>query len=788
MENTGSTRRAADDLSASFPPDYPRGSAREYRGASEFGESADGTVTATVADVVRAAAALGVDPLVFAGAALALVLHRHTTRTDVHLGLRLPGDAPSAALVRVSATATYADLVRQLVAAGGAGDWPVARVGVVGGPAEAYVAAAEIELLLDVDPPMLGLRYDANLFQRATARWLLAHCRSVLAAAAAAPATPVTDLRMTDGPATPRPVGAVPMPAGYSAPPPPGSAETLVTRLDRVVAEHGDRIAVRGPGGVVRYAELGWRSAELATEVATVAPRGSRVAVLCAHDIDLVPAVMAVLRAGAAYVPLDPRQPVGRLARLAAVAEVGAVLCDPSSVAVARVVGKGLPVLVTSGGSASGAQPAPPEPTDLAYLLHTSGSTGEPKAVVQSHRNVLGHAVSYADSVRLGPGDRITMLARASSDAGVMDLFGGLLSGATLTFIEPLQPAAALCDALADGIDVLHCTPTLFRHLTGTERRLDGVRVVVLGGEEATSGDLRRCRAVFPAATLVNGLGPTECTLALRHVAGPDDLGGTSLPVGRAMPGVTVDLLDAQGRPTEVFGELCLTGERVALGYWGSESAAFGKADDGTPNYRTGDYARYRADGSLVHCGRMDRQVKVRGHRVEPAGIESALRAHPTVAQAVAIQDGQGRLVAYVTAPTPFPPDGAELLDYLGRYLPDYAVPWTVVVLDELPVGPTGKVDRSRLPAPSEPVGTDADDGARTPTESAVATVWCEVLGIDGTGLSTNFMAAGGDSVRMVELLAAVSDRFGVEVALTDFLAAPTVRTLVDIIEGGTGA
>jgi acyl-CoA synthetase (AMP-forming)/AMP-acid ligase II/aryl carrier-like protein len=402
---------------------------------------------------------------------------------------------------------------------------------------------------------------------------------------------------------------------------------------------------------------------------------------------------------------------------------------------------------------------------------------------MQSHRNVLAHAIRYAERLRIGPTDRLPVVARYTSDAAVMDLFGGLLSGACLHLIDPYaQSPAGLRAALVEArATVLHCTPTLFRHLV-SHAAVAGlhsdIRAVVLGGEETTQADL----ADF-------GLGPTECTIALQYLVDPAADRLPSVPVGHPVDGVTVDLVDTSGRRTEVFGEVVLRSEQVALGYWNQPertAEVFGTDPDGSRFYRTGDLARRLPDGRLVFCGRRDQQVKIRGYRVEPAEAETLLRAHPTVRRAAVVVDRHpengARLVGYVTSPGALNADPEELLGYLGRQLPSYAVPDRVMVLDRLPIGPTGKLDRARLPTPPEPA-KEAGNVPRTDLEQALARIWCDVLGRESAGLRDNFLASGGDSLRVMELLARISEELGAEVSLVVFLGSPTVETLVKCVE-----
>ncbi|MFJ8434735.1 amino acid adenylation domain-containing protein [Kitasatospora sp. NPDC094019] len=820
-----------------LPTDRPRLTAGPYRPGTERLP----LPAATTARLDEVSDAAGVPPSTTVLTVWAAVLHRHTGRTELPIGLAAdPPDGPAVLplLLRLRPAAAFAEELPRIHSAALAAALPAAANtaapdtappeprAVSGHPGERELRASAPDVALSLEreggAAALCLRYNTGLLSRSTAVWMLGHCLTLLGEALADPGRPVRELRVQDEP----PVGvwSLPVPAGFTAPAPAAPGETLVDRFLRTAAAHAGRTAVTGPSGTLDYAGLERVTAATARRLRRSGGPGKRVAVLCEHDLGAVVGAWSVLRTGAAYVPLDPRQPDGRLTRLLLDADADAILCDPGLTARASALARGRRVLpldpadpgpateVRPDGGArtdsatlpdGGARPGtggPPNggPDALAYLLHTSGSTGTPKAVMQTSGNVLAHALTYADRIRLGPGDQVPLLARHTFDAAVMDLYGALLTGATLHVLDPLLPAPRLRERLAAaGATVLHCTPTVFRHLTGDlaedaarhEATLGTVRAVVLGGEEAGPHDLRRFLRAFPeGSALVNGLGPTECTLIAQHLAVRADLGGGALPVGGPVEGVRIRLVDADGHPTELRGELEVRGERVASGYWGRPevtAGAFGTAPDGTRYYRTGDLVRRRADGALVFLGRRDRQIKIRGHRIEPGEIEAVLRGHPTVAEAVLTVDTRrptARLVAHVTPATAFPPDAEELGRYLARTLPEHAVPWRVVALERLPLGPTGKLDRSALPAPEE-APADTGDAPSTPTERAVAGVWCRVLGVPSARLHSNFVASGGDSIQLLTLLTEIRAELGVELDLLEILAAPTVATMAHLIE-----
>lgn len=662
----------------------------------------------------------------------------------------------------------------------------------------------DIELVVrDTGPqPALRLVYDASRFSRPTALRLLRHVARFVSEAHNAPESAVMRLPVEDEPARPSRwslsgPGRRPLPS-------PDAQESLADRFRSVARGNPDRVAVSGPSGEYRYAELDRDSTALAVKLRRQLGGQQRFALLCDHDIGLALGIWSVLKAGATYVPLDPRQPDGRLARIIEDAQVDAIVCDDGLVARAAPLARGKPVISLSGPVSEVGDPslAPITPGTTAYLLHTSGTTGGPKAVMQTHANVLAHAMTYADRIGLGPDDRVPLLARFTFDLAVVDFFATLLTGASIHIIDPLTPAPELWDRIAEaGATILHCTPTHFRHLMSGVRGASedrsacaaatAIRAVVLGGEKVTNDDLQAFFAHFPAqCALVSGLSATECSVAIQHLSRRSDLAASSIPVGYPVDGVRVRLLDEDGLPTEVFGELEILSERVALGYWNrpdETAAAFGEHPDGIRFYRTGDLARRLPDGELVHCGRKDRQVKIRGHRIEPAEIEGILRSHPTVAQAAVLHDQRldsPRLVAYVTSSTAIPLDIDELAGYLGRQLPDYAVPAQILALDAMPVGPTGKLDHSRLPLPDAEAAASFDEPEDS-LERAVANIWCQILGIPRIGTRVTFMASGGDSILLMALMGRIREDLHAEIPLIDVLKNPTVAGMADLVRLG---
>ena len=342
-----------------------------------------------------------------------------------------------------------------------------------------------------------------------------------------------------------------------------------------------------------------------------------------------------------------------------------------------------------------GAVAAPRTPDSLAYLLYTSGSTGEPKAVMQNDRNVLHHASVYINSLHLHAQDRLTLFSSYTFDAAIMDIFGALLSGATLCPVDVRNEMAHELTAWIgeQEITVFHSTPTVYRHILsqlGAGEEISSVRLVVMGGEPVLHDDVDLYRQHFSRQCLfVNGLGPTESTTALQYWIDQDTaLPGRVVPVGYPVPGSEALLLDAYGKPTEMLGEIAIRSSHVALGYWRQPELTQEKfetfANGSTSRiYRTGDIGRRRADGCIEFVGRVDQQVKLRGHRIEAGEVEAALCRHNSVEKAaVALcedQQQQAYLIAYVVTGAGVSLDEDKLRAYLMTTIPAYMIPASII-------------------------------------------------------------------------------------------------------------
>ncbi|GAB1510344.1 amino acid adenylation domain-containing protein [Actinophytocola sp. KF-1] len=603
----------------------------------------------------------------------------------------------------------------------------------------------------------LWWEFSTDVVDRATVERMAGHYVALLRAIVATPDAAIGDLPLEAG----SPARAVP---AVTDPGPP---------VAELVARHAttrpDAVAVSGPAGeTLTFAELA--AAVTATAAALVA-EGVRadtpVAVALHRTPDWIVALLAVLRAGGAFVPLDPAQPAARRERI--LADSGATV----GITVDAPLGTDVRWLRPGARAAAALPEVAPE--QLAYVLYTSGSTGEPRGVAVTHRGLANLVRWHRRAYDLGPGERVSHLAGLGFDAIVEEIFPALAAGATVHLApdEARATAPAVRDWLcAQGITVAFVATPVAELLFGLDWPAGyALRHLMTGGDRLT----RRPPAGLPF-TVTNQYGPTENTVVA--TAGPVSPDGAGLPdIGTAIDGVGTLVLDARLRPVPagVPGELCLTGESLARGYHGrpdATRAAFTTVD-GVRVYRTGDRVRQRQDGTLEFLGRLDDQVKVRGVRIEPAEVEAALVAHPAVrAAAVLVHPDRKRLVGYLV-PAAGPVDTRALADDLGRVLPSVMVPALWQQLDRLPLTANGKVDRAALPAPEEaPAGTDGPpDG---PAEHRVASAFRVVLGVRVESRADNFFALGGHSLNAVKVV----HELGGEITIADVFTKPTVAAL----------
>jgi amino acid adenylation domain-containing protein len=673
-------------------------------------------------------------------------------------------------------------------------------------------------MLCVYDEPQLRLSlfWDRCRFADGSAERMLGQLRATLAEFASDLATPLADLDL--GRADERGMLARWNGTGVAYP----ADATIPALFAAHVARDPDATALVFGTASMTYAELDRRSNALAWQLRR---RGvgtdMSVGVAIQRGTDLVPALLAVLKAGAAYVPIEIGTPASRVAHMIATAGARFVLVTTeTATAVPKLAGVEMVRVgvVPAGpwpaghGLAADERAAPPDishPLSLAYISFTSGSTGVPKGVAVPQRAVI-RLVSEPNFARLGPGERLLLLSSVAFDVSTLEIWGALLTGGAVVVAPPaplgLPDVASLLRTA--GVTVAWLTAGLFHQVA--EADIDafaGVPVVLAGGDVLNPDTVRAVLAARRGQPLVNGYGPTEnTTFTTCHVMTDPRQVGLTVPIGRPIQRTTVHILDERQRPAPigVTGELCTGGDGLARGYAGHAAAtarAFvpDPSGAGTRLYRTGDLARWRADGILEFFGRLDDQVKIRGFRVEPGEVAAVLRAHPGVRDAVVVVAGDGvqrRLIGYVT-----PADGVDadslrpsvLRDFVAHQLPEYLVPTGFKAVDRLPLNASGKVDRAALPAPERETRGPATP-LRGSTEERLADIWRLLLPADGTrdanadgeqsiGREDSFFALGGNSLSAARLMFRIGEAFGAELRLAAFYEAPTLAACAAAID-----
>ncbi|HSF41147.1 MAG TPA: amino acid adenylation domain-containing protein [Thermoanaerobaculia bacterium] len=515
---------------------------------------------------------------------------------------------------------------------------------------------------------------------------------------------------------------------------------------------------------------------------------------------DTLVALLAVLRSGGAYLPLDPSWPAERLALVLEDAAPALVLAQTTLADRLPSAARRAPLSSAEKEGSGALEPASGLPLSrLAYVIYTSGSTGRPKGVAVSHLGLANLALSQADAFGLGPDTRVLQFAVLSFDASVSELFSTLVSGATLCLAESeeLASATALTERLRRRqIHVVTLPPSLLALLPPDE--LPGLRTVVTAGEACPA---EVAAAWSPGRRFINAYGPTEATVcaALGEV-GADEAGEP--PLGRPLAGLAVYLVDSGWAPVppRQVGDVFLGGIGLARGYRGrpdlTAESFLPDPFGGTPGarlYRSGDRARWLPDGRLSFAGRVDHQVKVRGFRVELPEIESVLRQHSAVQEAVvaawALGSGR-RLVAYFVATPGSSLPVAELRTFLQERLPSFMVPEVFMALSALPRTASGKIDRRALPAPdrSRPELAVRYVEPRTPVETALAGIWAELLDIDQVGLHDSFFELGGNSLLATQVISRARAALGIELDLARMLRSPTLASMARMEQESRGA
>jgi aspartate racemase len=672
----------------------------------------------------------------------------------------------------------------------------------------ADTGAAKFDLDLELDDRPLGIQgrlvYNTDLFDAATVARIAAHWQVLLEDIVANRERRISHLQLLTGAEKQRLVEWNSTEADY-----PGE-QCVHQLIERQAERTPESVALVQEKTRLTYRELNTRANQLARYLRQrgVGPE-VRVGIALESSPELIIALLAVLKAGGACVPLDPQYPRERLEYMLEDAQASIVIADDETIA--GLSGERTKVIrVRSDGDAIGREPQEnienlANPESLAYVIYTSGSTGTPRGVLLTHGGLVNHNTAAIELYGIQPSDRILQFSSISFDIAVEEIFPTLIRGAMLVLKTKAMPLA-IPDFMRwirkRGVTVLDLPTAYWHELVHEATELKAplpakLRLVIVGGEKASASALAAWKKIVgERVRWINTYGPTEASvIATAYEPKGSDMPAT-LPIGRPIRNVQIHLLDShlQEVPVGIRGELHIGGVGVARGYLNRPELTAGKfiqdpfrQRPGARIYSTGDLARYLPNGDIEFLGRGDDQVKIRGFRVELGEIETALSQHPAVAEAVVVarEDGHGAksLIAYLV-PAKESPKSAELRSFLKEKLPDFMVPFAFVTLEAMPLTPNGKVDRKVLPSP-HPDELAADEklvGPKDALESQLVKVWETVLDKQPIGVRQNFFELGGHSLLAVRLMHRIEQAFGKRLPIATLLQAPTVEELANML------
>ena len=586
---------------------------------------------------------------------------------------------------------------------------------------------------------------------------------------------------------------------------------TLVHRFEQIVSAYPDRTAIRSEGKTITYRQLNESANLLAREIlAQCGVTPQPIAFALEHGSPAIVALLGILKAGKPYVALDPTFPVDRLKQILKSIGMGLVLTNNRNFSLTNsLISHDTETeiinldLLEKGNSTKNLE-LPISPEAIAYIIFTSGSTGQPKGVIRNHRNALHDTYHQTNMQCLAPSDRYGLFLSISFEASRSAILGSLLNGATLCLFDPRTYGLhVLPDWIErEQITVLLTTPSAFRHLFDSvpkNKRYPSVRTVSLGGEAATSREWLLFRQHFSKrCILLNTLASSEAGAYTRYVLPHhSSLQGHIIPAGYPTPDKVILLVDEDNQSLNgnQIGEMVVKSQYLSPGYWNqpdltAEKFSTDPENDQVRIYRTGDLGRWRSDGCLEYLGRKDTQVKIRGYRVEIEEIEAVLNQHPQVKDAAIItwtdktDPEEKQLVAYVVTNRAQSRVVEELRKFLAEKLPDYMLPRKFILLDKLPLTPTGKLDHLSLPSPDKVVQAQEHlyIAPKDEIETQLVKIWEQVLKTKPVGIQDDFFALGGNSLLAAHLFAQVEKVFGKKLPLATLFQAPTIQQQANFI------
>ncbi len=597
----------------------------------------------------------------------------------------------------------------------------------------------------------------------------------------------------------------------------------LIKTFEQQVCEHPNNIAVKTASGEITYDMLNRKSNGIARrimseinddryEISYIQDNGSnnliytktRAILLFEHSVDMIVGTVAAVKAGITYVPFDPTYPENRLIYMLKDCEASLIITNSrnwdlaqrlSEHAITEVSIMNIDLYENTISDENIGQYS--DEKNLAYILYTSGSTGNPKGVMQTYGNLEHFIKNYIKDMRITATDKMTLFSSFSHDAALMDIYSALLSGATL---YPLNVREQInIDELNEwlinqGITIWHSVPTLYRYYINTLESKDkhpDLRFIILGGESVIEHDIAMSQRYFKNTTFVNLYGQSEASYnSSLHISPTEDIKGMTL--GKVVDETEIYVIDEEGEEVEPLkiGEILIASPFISLGYWKDAEktkSVFGYDPDLGGLYWTGDLGRLMGDGSIEFIGRKDYQIKIRGYRVELGEIESKLLKHEKVKEAAVIaktdSDGDSSLCAYIIG-TDIETTSDELREYLAKELPNYMIPSYFILLDKLPLTPNGKLDRKALAEINTNTNPETEyEAPRNSNEEKLAAIWKDVLRVEKLGINDNFFALGGHSLKAANLAAKIHKALNIEISLREIFKAPTIKGISEYIK-----
>jgi len=582
--------------------------------------------------------------------------------------------------------------------------------------------------------------------------------------------------------------------------------QSISARFEKQVQKYPDRLAVKVDDQEITYSQLNYAANRIARVVHDgYGGNDSPIVLLLEHGIPMISGILGVLKAGGIYVPLDPLFPHARNTHIMSDSQAGLIVTNTRNLEYAKELNQNQLPLINIDEIKGNAQADNLDisfsPEQTAYILYTSGSTGLPKGVYQCHRNLLHDIMQYTNTLHICHNDRMTLLYSFNVNGHLRGVFGAILNGAALFPYD--VKAKGLADVAAwlnkEEITFFHSVPTVFRHFIDTlhgDEKFPHVRLIRFGGERVPVDNVDFYKQHFPDhCILYTGMGSTEAGTVRQYFTDKNTvLTESVVPTGFAVDEREVILLDEQGREVgfNEVGQIAIKSRYLALGYWGKPEETSKKfitsSEDNSRLYLTGDLGRILPDGRLIHMGRSDSQVKVRGHRVETAEIEAILLKHPGVKEAavVAWPDGHGDnyLAAYTVFQLDNSPKTGELYRHLRESLPDYMIPAAFVVLEAMPLTPNSKINKLALPRP-EKVRPELETefvAPETPVEKTLVDICAGILGINEIGIHDNFFELGGHSLAATRVVSRIRDSFEIELPLRAIFETPTIAHIAELV------